>query len=55
MQVQLYLPDGNHPAHNLLRGVIKDSTDYYNSSLDAVWLDSGEGMAGSVIGMQCDS
>ena len=51
MQVQLYLPDGNHPAHNLLRGVVKDSTDFYNSTLDAVWLDSGQSMAGSVTGM----
>ena len=51
VQVQLYLPDGNHPAHNLLRGVVKDSTDFYNSNLDAVWLDSGESVAGSVTGM----
>ena len=52
MQVQLYLPDGNHPANHLLRGVVKDSNDFYNSSLDAVWLDSGEGMAGLLTGMQ---
>lgn len=41
MQVHVYLPEPNHPAHGLVRVIVKDSTDNYTIATDANFMDSG--------------
>jgi hypothetical protein len=40
--VHVYLPEVSHPADNLIRAIVKDSTDTYNGTEDANFLDSGQ-------------
>ena len=41
LQVHVYLPEAQHSAQGLVRTIVKDSTDVYNETMDASWLDSG--------------
>ena len=42
MQVHLYLPGADHPAHDTVRAIVKDDTDKFTGDGSRVWLDSGE-------------
>ncbi len=41
-QVHIYLPDAQHPAHGLVRVIVKDSRDTFTGAQSRTWLDSGE-------------
>ena len=41
MQVHVYLPGKNHPAHDTVRAIVKDDTDKFTGDSSRVWLDSG--------------
>ncbi len=41
-QVHIYLPDAQHPAHGLVRVIVKDSRDNFTGAQSRTWLDSGE-------------
>jgi hypothetical protein len=40
VQVHIYLPEQDHPAHDTVRVIIKDSDDEYNGNPSRVWVDS---------------
>ncbi len=40
MQVQLYFPQIGHPAYGIVRGIVKDSTDFYQGLSSVTFLDS---------------
>ena len=40
MQVQLYIPQIGHPAYGIVRGIVKDSTDFYQGLSSVTFLDS---------------
>ena len=39
-QVQLYFPQIGHPAYGIVRGIVKDSTDFYQGLSSVTFLDS---------------
>lgn len=41
MQVHVYLPGRDHPAHDTVRAIVKDDTDKFNGDSSRVWVDSG--------------
>ena len=41
VQVHLYLPSQDHPAHDTVRAIVKDDTDVFNGDSSRVWVDSG--------------
>ncbi len=41
-QVHIYLPDAGHPAHGLVRVIVKDSNDNFTGPTSRTWLDSGD-------------
>ena len=45
-QVHIYLPDAGHPAHGLVRVIVKDSLDNFTGPTTRTWLDSGEQLEG---------
>ena len=40
VQVQLYFPQFGHPAYGIVRGIVKDSTDFYQGLSSVTFLDS---------------
>ena len=40
LQVQLYFPQVGHPAYGIVRGIVKDSTDFYQGLSSVTFLDS---------------
>ncbi len=40
MQVHIYLPEQDHPAHDTVRVIVKDSDDEYKGNPSRVWVDS---------------
>lgn len=40
-QLHIYLPDADHPAHDTVRVIVKDSTDNFTGGPARVFLDSG--------------
>ncbi len=42
LQMHLYLPSADHPAHDTVRAIVKDSTDSFNGDSSRVFVDSGE-------------
>ena len=41
VQVHVYLPGKNHPAHDAVRAIVKDDTDTFAGDSSRVWVDSG--------------
>jgi hypothetical protein len=41
VQVHVYLPGKNHPAHDTVRAIVKDDTDTFADDSSRVWVDSG--------------
>ena len=41
VQLHVYLPDADHPAHDTVRVIVKDSTDSFNGDGARTFLDSG--------------
>ena len=41
VQVHVYLPGKNHPAHDTVRAIVKDDTDTFTGDSSRVWVDSG--------------
>ena len=41
VQVHLYLPSQDHPAHDTVRAIVKDDTDVFDGDSSRVWIDSG--------------
>jgi hypothetical protein len=39
-QVQIYVPDRNHPAHGLIRTIVADSNDTGSDGAAPIYLDS---------------
>lgn len=37
----MYLPDKDHPAHDTVRAIVKDSTDAFTGDNARVFVDSG--------------
>ncbi|BDA48704.1 hypothetical protein COCOBI_12-3860 [Coccomyxa sp. Obi] len=44
-QVHVYLPDKNHPAHDTVRAIVKDSTDAFTGDNARVFVDSDGAIA----------
>lgn len=41
LQVHVYLPSKEHPAHDTVRAIVKDSTDNFSGDNARVFVDSG--------------
>ncbi len=41
----MYLPDKDHPAHDTVRAIVKDSTDAFTGDNARVFIDSGNASA----------
>ena len=39
-QIQIYMPEVSHPAHGVIRTIVKDSSDVYQGKQSELWLDS---------------
>lgn len=40
----MYLPDKDHPAHDTVRAIVKDSTDAFTGDNARVFIDSGNAL-----------